>query len=580
MRSHDGGAPLPSAVTDWPCPLPAWPARDADHLLVSGAQMAALEEQLFASGLPVEALMEKAALAISRRLLGAPPDASGIPEAEDLAAGVVVLVGPGHNGGDGLVVARELHLAGVPVRLWCPFERRKPLTERHWSHARWLGIPVLETPPDPGDPNLWIDALFGHGQSRPPGEAIESLLRERDQAGAGPLLAVDVPTGLCGDSGRVLGRQAARAARTLCVGLWKRGLVQDAALPWVGRLERVELGFPPALLATLPADQPLGLGGPGGGRWDATRAPRPRLDPAASKYARGRLLVIAGSAAYRGAAHLALAGATASGAGSLRAVVPAAVADQLWMVLPHVVLEPRPLAEGGLERLDAVLVGPGLGPVPEGTAGEREPWWDALRRFTGLVVVDAEGLRRISPGWLRERAGPTWITPHAGEFAGLCPELAALPPLEAAAEAARLCQATVLLKGARSVIAAADGRRWQLLEACGAAARAGLGDGLAGYAAGLGARMLASLASEGRGGAQVHAPDASWLALAALDHAEAGCRATRELGPGGATPLAVTTLLAQAPLPPCAGPATVAIATQRGSGQRREWALKLADGSR
>jgi len=528
-------------VTAWPLesppPLP-WPARDADHLLVSGAQMAALEAQLFASGLPVEALMEKAALAVSRRLLGEGPREPGVAEAGALAAGVVVLVGPGHNGGDGLVVARELHLAGVPVRLWCPFERRKPLTERHWSHARWLGIPVLEAPPDPEDPGLWIDALFGNGQSRPPGEAIESLLRGRDRGGAGPLVAIDVPTGLCGDSGRVLGQQAARAQLTLCIGLWKQGLVQDGALRWVGRLERVDLGLPAALLDPLPPEQPLGLGGPGGGRLDAARALRPRVDSAAAKYARGRLLVIAGSAAYRGAAHLALAGATAAGVGSLRASVPAPVADHLWMVLPHVVLETRSLAEGGLDRLDAVLVGPGLGPASAGVGeGGLEPWWGALQGFGGLLVVDADGLNRIHPEWLRGRVGRTWITPHAGEFRRLCPHLASLPPLEAAAEAARLCGATVLLKGARSVIAAPDGRRWQLLRACGEAARAGLGDGLAGYAAGLGAMLSAT----GEGA------DPSGLALAALDHALAGCRAVQELGPGGATPLAVTKLLAERP---------------------------------
>jgi hydroxyethylthiazole kinase-like uncharacterized protein yjeF len=369
----------------------------------------------------------------------------------------------------------------------------------------------------------------------------------------------------------------------------------------VGRLERVDLGWPAALLDSLPPEQPLGLGGPGGGRRDAARAPRPKADPAADKYARGRLLVIAGSAAYRGAAHLALAGATAAGVGSLRAAVPSSVADHLWMVLPHVVLEQRPLANGGLERLDAVLVGPGLGPPPADTGGEsgesgepadpagavwREPWWDALQAFGGLLVVDAEGLHRITPAWLRERAGPTWITPHAGEFRRLCPDLAALPPLEAAAEAARRCRATVLLKGARSVIAAADGRRWQLLEACGEAARAGLGDGLAGYAAGLGARGVAARrgpepGEPGRGaGGTASEPDASWLALAALDHAQAGCHAARTLGPGGATPLAVTTLLAQAPFPPVNSPATVAIATQRGTGERREWFPTPDDGSR
>ena len=102
-------------MSPWPDPveLQPWPARDADHLLVSGDQMAALEAKLFASGLPVEALMEKAALALSQRLLAlrGRRQPGGIP-----SCGVVVLVGPGHNGGDGLVVARELHLAGVPVR--------------------------------------------------------------------------------------------------------------------------------------------------------------------------------------------------------------------------------------------------------------------------------------------------------------------------------------------------------------------------------------------------------------------------------------------------------------------------------
>jgi hydroxyethylthiazole kinase-like uncharacterized protein yjeF len=506
--------------------------------------MAALESALFSSGLPVEALMEKAALAMSRRLLeGTPSNLGGVwPGATSnpwlqRPAGVVVLVGPGHNGGDGLVVARELHLAGVPVRLWCPFDRRKPLTERHWSHALWLGIPVLVEPPDPRDPDLWIDALFGNGQSRPPGETIESLLGAREAAAGGPLVALDVPTGLCGDTGRVLGRQAARADLTLCIGLWKQGLVQDPALRWVGRLERVDLGLPRALLDGLPREQPLGLGRRGGEQQDRTRAPRPRADPAAGKYERGRLLVIAGSDAYRGAAHLALAGATAAGVGSLRAKVPARVADQLWMVLPHVVLEERPLAEGGLDRLDAVLVGPGLGPPGAGASENRgrEPWWDALQTFQGLLVVDADGLNRIEPAWLMGRGGPTWITPHAGEFRRLWPQLAALPPLEAAAEAAAASGATVLLKGARSVIAAADGRRWQLMEACGETARAGLGDGLAGYAAGLGARLSASNGSQ---------PDASGLAVAALDHATAGCDVIRDCGPGGASPLAVAARLA------------------------------------
>jgi NAD(P)H-hydrate epimerase len=249
------------------------------------------------------------------------------------------------------------------------------------------------------------------------------------------------------------------------------------------------------------------------------------------------------------------------------------VGEALWLVHPHVVLEPSlgATATGGLEladlprnwleRLDAVLLGPGLGAgdslaplegkadVP-GASAEAEPW-QQLQAFEGLVVLDADGLNRLSataagnPGsadsaitWLRERAGPTWITPHAGEFARLFPALAGIPPLEAAATAARRSGAVVLLKGAHSVVAAPDGRRWQVLQACPEAARAGLGDVLAGFAAGRGAMAMTA-----------GPPDAALLAAAALEHALAGMECYRRRGPGGVTPMAVGRALMKKPTP-------------------------------
>jgi NAD(P)H-hydrate epimerase len=532
-------------------PLPAWPGRDADHLLVSGSQMAELERQLFASGLPVEALMEKAALAVSRRLLA--------DHSQRLRRhGALVLVGPGHNGGDGLVIARELQLAGVATSIWSPFSEHKPLTACHWRHALWLGIERLSQPPPAEGPALWIDAMFGIGQRRPPGAAIETLLAERQRLQPAALVAVDVPTGICADSGRLLGAVAARACTTYSIGLIKTGLVQDQALSWVGKLERIDLALPRALLERLPQQQPLALAVA-----DLAELPGLPLDPALGKYGRGRLLVVAGSDRYRGAAALALAGATASGCGSVRAALPEAVAAGLWQSQPQVVIQ-RSLAScpaGGLalgelqstdlQRLDALVVGPGIGTavgekavgekavgdqavsasagggayIDEEISGAELDFWQALHRSPALLLLDADGLNRlagpiarqfgVSPAaWLSGRVGPSWITPHAGEFARLFPELASLPALEAAAAAARASGAAVLLKGARTVVAAPDGRCWQLRQAASAVARAGLGDVLAGYAGGLGALALAA----------GWPADAQLLAAAALAHAGTGLR--------------------------------------------------------
>lgn len=521
--------------------------------------MAALEERLFASGLPVAALMEKAALALCRRLrarLHPGPDRGGESLRWAASAGVLVLVGPGHNGGDGLVVARELHLVGIPVRLWSPFQRYRPLTEGHLGHARWLGIPLLESPPDPADGALWVDALFGIGQNRPPAEALQALLEERQRRRPGHLVAVDGPTGLCYDSGRLLGWGGATAALTWSIGLLKRGFLQDRALARVGRLERLELGLPASLLRDLPPHTPCALGAA-----DASALSWPALDPAAAKYGRGRLLVVAGSRRYRGAAALALAGASASGCGSLRAALPQELADALWLQQPQVVLEAclesdsrgelllEPLAELDLGRLDALLLGPGLGRAEPGNPGREERAWQALAAFAGLLVLDADGLNRLAgcpeggQEWLRNRQGPTWITPHRGEHDRLFPDLASLEPLEAAAQAAQASGAVVLLKGARSVVAAPDGRRWQLREAAPEAARAGLGDTLAGYLAGRGAMAVAALAGPRSG--EALEPMAHLLAHGALLHALAGLRLRTGRGPGAITPQAVAEALAQ-----------------------------------
>ena len=179
-----------------------------------------------------------------------------------------------------------------------------------------------------------------------------------------------------------------------------------------------------------------------------------------------------------------------------------------------------------------MVLGPGIGQHP-GDDGI----WEQLQTFPGLLLLDADGLNRLAQRptvpWLQGRRGPTWLTPHSGEFQRLFPDLSEQAPLEACAAAAAQSGCAVLLKGARSVIADPAGSRWQLSGACPDAARAGLGDVLAGYAGGLGALSHASgLPADG-----------SVLALAALAHATAGQNASDQHGPGGATPSRVAEIL-------------------------------------
>jgi len=475
----------------------AWPPFDADHLLVDAAQMQELEEALFKSGLPQAALMEKAGLAMAERLLARP---------EWLAAGVLVLVGPGHNGGDGLVVARELNAAGVAVSLWCPIPIRRELTAAHLRHVRWLGLESLPHPPDPNASALWIDALFGLGQKRPLPNELADLFEQREIAQPRRLVSLDVPSGLCCDTGHPLSGRSAKAVLTLCVGLVKRGLRLDPALAYVGQLERIELGLHQRQLLNVPDDQPLRIGPD-----DLGSLPMPRLPRVAMKYDRGRVLVIAGSDTYRGAAHLSLQGVLASGCGSVQALVPNTLSQNLWQVMPEVVCLPSS-SEVCLNRLDAVLFGPGLGNDPICWTH----WSDMLQRFSGVLVLDADGLNVLAASpqgwsWLLKRQGPTWLTPHAAEFQRLFPDLSRGDALDVVVAAARRSGCNILLKGAHSVVAGPQGRPLLIEGTVPYVARTGLGDLLAGLAAGWAAMTVAS----GEGATS------SELAAAGLLHARA-----------------------------------------------------------
>ncbi len=488
-----------------------WPESDSEHLIVSSKQMQNIEKEMFSMGMPVEALMEKVGISISSWIL----NRQGLFE-----NGAIVLVGPGHNGGDGLVIARELYLAGVDISIWCPFLLKKELTQKHFDYAMQIGIKNLGRKPNPNSDLLWIEALFGLGQSKSISEEILDLLNLKKKSSPDKLISVDLPIGLNSDNGNVVSKTSYKATSTLTIGLFKSGLIQDSAIDFVGDLERVDIGIPKKILDDLPGKQPLRISFS-----DLATFDWPQPGKNKNKYQRGRVLVIAGSEKYRGAAYLALRGALASGAGSVSAFLPQSVASSLWSTHPEILLVgdlntfpdgssdcSGVLNEVDLNKYDSILIGPGLG-----VSKKNDCFGTLLQNFKGLLVLDADAINRLSLTvkgweWLINRNGPTWLTPHIEEFKRLFPSINCSNPLKAGIEAAKLCGSSVLLKCAHSVISDPKGETWQIGQVNSSVARIGFGDVLAGFVTGMGARGLVS----------DERLDTNLLAASALMHAYAG----------------------------------------------------------
>ncbi|MGQ9836576.1 MAG: NAD(P)H-hydrate dehydratase [Cyanobacteriota bacterium] len=461
---------------------------DPPTSLVSSAQMQRIEEQIFSAGMPVAALMEKVGLAIFAQLQRDFPQVTRIG----------ILCGMGHNGGDGLVVGRELLLAGKTVKVWLGKPDLKPLTAEHARYLKALGALFVPDIRELADCDLLIDALFGIGLNRPLQDPWVEGVEWANTSGI-PILSLDLPSGLNDQTGGVWGC-CIRATRTYTLGLWKRGLWQEAALPWVGQLHRIDFGIPDwalqkeeSLLVPRLLLQP----------WQCFPADPP-LDT--HKYRQGSLLLVAGSAAYAGAAVLAGLGARSSGIGMVTMAVPTELKSLIHTVLPEVlvhawegipslpaVADParHPLPEGAsklqaTKSFQAVAVGPGLGEV-------RLPLLEALLRdWTEIPwVIDADGLNglaQLGVEHLRKRRIQAILTPHLGEFQRLFPGIPVSDRIAAAQQAAAQSEAVVVLKGARTVIASPEGECWVNPESTPALARGGSGDVLTGLIGGLLAR--------------------------------------------------------------------------------------------
>jgi ADP-dependent NAD(P)H-hydrate dehydratase / NAD(P)H-hydrate epimerase len=432
--------------------------------LLSVAQMTEADAAAVAAGVPGSVLMQNAGAAVGREI-----SRRWTPRA------VTVLCGPGNNGGDGFVVAVALARAGWPVRVALLGARENLRGDARVHAARWSGGVEAVTPAAIEGAALVVDALFGSGLRGVLAGPVQATLNAATQNGI-PLVAVDVPSGVMGDTGESLG-----AAPAVCTVTFARKKRAHALLPGrelCGDIVVADIGIPPSVLDSLGADC-----------WEndpvVWRRELPHAKPSANKFTRGHAL-LCGGYPVTGAARMAARAAARAGAGLTTIAVPPAALAIYASALTSIMVQPLE-PDGGLTRLlsdsryTGFLIGPGAG-VSDATRDSAL----ALLRTGRPVLLDADAISVFASRTDELRhaiGGPCVMTPHDGEFARLF-ELRG-DKLTRARAAARQIGAVIVLKGADTVIAAADGRAIINTNAPATLATAGSGDVLGGFILGL-----------------------------------------------------------------------------------------------
>jgi NAD(P)H-hydrate epimerase len=419
-----------------------------------------------AGGVPGIELMEAAGSAIAREI-----------RRRWRPRPIAVLCGPGNNGGDGFVVARLLADRGWPVRLGLLGAVEKLKGDAAVNAARWNGgVRPLETSLLDGD-SLVVDALFGAGLVRPL-EGMAATMIETIDSRRLDCVAVDVPSGVHGDTGEILGVAAPTCVLTVTFFRPKPGHLLLPGRTLCGDLVVADIGIPQTVLADIAPKTFVN----GSGLWQQ-RFQWPMSG--GNKYSRGHALILGGGQ-MTGAARLAAESARRIGAGLVTVAAPAEAvgiysAGRPGTIVASVADDAGFEALIADERKNALLLGPGAGVSTE----TRQRVLAALA--TGRpCVLDADALTvfRDDPDALFDAiSGPCLLTPHEGEFARLF-RCAGDKPTRAR-EAARSSGATLLLKGADTVIASVDGRAVINANAPPNLATAGSGDVLAGMVVGL-----------------------------------------------------------------------------------------------
>ena len=388
---------------------------------------------------------------------------------------VCVLCGPGNNGGDGFVVACALAAAGWPVRVALLGAIDRLTGDAKFHAARWSDPVEALSPTVIGDAQLVVDAIFGSGLSRALDENVIQTLTAVAQRHI-PLIAVDVPSGVMGDSGESLGAVAADC--TVTFARKKPGHVLLPGRDLCGEIVVADIGTPSSVLAGFAADT-----------WENDPAlwhqALPRLEPAGNKYRRGHAL-LCGGYPMTGAARLAARAAARSGAGLTSIAVPEAALPIYAAALTSIMVHPIARADDFAHLLEdsrytALLIGPGAG-VSEKTRACAL----AMLATRRAVLLDADAISVFAdrPASLADAIqGPCVLTPHEGEFARVFDYSG--DKLTRARAASRTSGAVVVLKGRDTVIAASDGRAIVNTNAPPTLATAGSGDVLGGIILGL-----------------------------------------------------------------------------------------------
>ncbi len=475
--------------------------------ILSPAEMAEADRRAIAAG-PFDGigLMHRAGQAVAALALARYPAAERFH----------VLCGPGNNGGDGYVVARLLHESGAAVSLWASGAPR-PGGDAALAAAECPLTPQALADFDAGSGTVVIDALYGAGLSKPlAGDAARAV--DIALARQLPVIAVDLPSGVSGDSGKILGC-AFRAELTVTFARRKPGHLLLPGRPLCGEVVLADIGIGDDIIDTLGIrtfENTPAL-------WQAD-FPRPAVDT--HKYRRGHVNVFSGGPSATGAARLSALAAARAGAGAVTVLSPGNAmqvnAAHLTSIMLRKVDDTAALA-AILEdsRPAAFVLGPGFGVGGKARDFALAVLGDGQGRENGVegLVLDADGITSFEdhPASLFITAGAKGaaklvITPHEGEFSRLFSALAgddSLSKLDKARKAAARSHAVLIYKGADTVIAAPDGRAVINANAAPWLATAGSGDVLAGIVAGLLAQGMPAFEA---------ACAAVWL------HAEAGSR--------------------------------------------------------